>query len=214
MQALPPNFVQRSAYRTSCIATVRTSAHHQPGTYFGGYSTNTLLRDGAKKKCHNFSSTFARGDLQQHWIQRLHRRRRVQLWPCMCLIFLHDPPRAQAGLPCLSLVSLPKLCLDVCLRPLVYILWRRMLSTSSRLALAHSSGSSHPPLLSSPMPPFPQAEQLGLIVVQEFLHFIWHVTCVFWNNPAHPSLHPLLFCSRVFTSCLSSFNCSSIAWAT
>ena len=32
---------------------------------------------------------------------------------------------------------------------LTYILCRRMYSTSSRLALAHSSGSSHPPLLSS-----------------------------------------------------------------
>ena len=32
---------------------------------------------------------------------------------------------------------------------LLYILWRRMYSSSSRLALAHSSRSSHPPVLSS-----------------------------------------------------------------
>ena len=41
----------------------------------------------------------------------------------------------------------------VSLETLVYILWRRMYSPSSRLALAHSSGSSHPPLLSSQCQP-------------------------------------------------------------
>ena len=68
----------------------------------------------------------------------------------------------------------------------MYILWRRMYSTSSRLALAHSSRSSHPPLLS-----FPHAEHLLLIMMHEFSHFTLYVTqlfvpVVFMNNPAYP----------------------------
>ena len=83
----------------------------------------------------------------------------------------------------------------------MYILWRRMYSTSSRLALAHSSGSSHPAFVVIPMPTFPQAEQFLLIVKHESLHFILHVTLsfvlvIFVNNPAHPLCifcFPLLF---------------------
>ena len=48
-----------------------------------------------------------------------------------------------------------------------------------------------------PMPPFPQAEKLLLIVMHEFLHFILHVACsfalvIFVNNPRISSSHPLL----------------------
>ena len=100
------------------------------------------------------------GDLRQHYFQRLQRRRRrVQLWPRVCLVFLLDPPRAHVGLPFLTLVSFRPSCLAgflprltwarLSLGTLVYILWRRMYSTSPRLTLAHSSGSGHPPLLSS-----------------------------------------------------------------
>ena len=73
----------------------------------------------------------------------------------------------------------------------MYILWRRMYSTSSRLALAYSSGSSHR-LYCHPMTPFPQAEQFLLIVVHEFPRFIFRSH----ERSRVSSLH-LLFSSSV-----------------
>ena len=58
----------------------------------------------------------------------------------------------------------------VSLETLVYIMWRRMHYTSSHLALAHSSGSSHSPLSSSQCHPS-HIEQLLLIVMHEFPQF-------------------------------------------
>ena len=77
----------------------------------------------------------------------------------------------------------------------MYILRRRMYSTSSRLAFAHSSGSSHQPLLSS-HPSFPYAKQLLLIVVHEFPHFIFArdsslCSCCFHERFCVSSLHLL-----------------------
>ena len=73
----------------------------------------------------------------------------------------------------------------------MHILWRRMYSTSSRLAWAHTSGSSHPPFVVIPMPSFPHAEQFLLIMMHESAHFILHVAnplflSFFMNNPACP----------------------------
>ena len=77
----------------------------------------------------------------------------VQLWPRVRLVYLRarwaslvvpcqSPPILSRWLPSPSHASTP-------LGTLVYILWRRMYSTSSRPAVAHSSGPSHPPFLSS-----------------------------------------------------------------
>ena len=142
-----------------------------------------------------------RGDLRQYCIQRLRRRRRVQLWPCVRLDFLRGPPRAHVGLPWLSLVSLRPVLMGAfsvsrrhSLGTLAYILWQ-MYSTSR--PLAYSSRASHPPLLSQ-VTPFPRAEQFLLIVVHEFHHFILHVTCsfVFMNSPAYPLC---IFCFLVLS---------------
>ena len=151
MQAFTLDVVRRRACPTSCIATARTCVHHLPGNLLAAiqrmlsFVMERRSTPFAPNQCHNFSSTFTRGNLRQHYFQRLQRRRRrVQLWSSVCLTFLRDPPRAHIGLAWLSLVSLRPSCLDGCF----YILWRRMYSTSSRLALAQSSGSSHPPLVS------------------------------------------------------------------
>ena len=119
MQTLPPHFLQRRACPTSCIAAVRTCVHHLLDNlltairrirFFVMERRNT---PSDVKQCHDFSSTFTSGDLRQHHFQRLQRRRRrVQLWPCTCLTFLRDPPRAHVGLPWLSLISLRPSCLD------------------------------------------------------------------------------------------------------
>ena len=62
------------------------------------------VRPSHVDQCHNLCSTFTRGDLRQHHFQRLQRRRRrVQLWPRVRLVFLRDPPRAHVGLPWLTL---------------------------------------------------------------------------------------------------------------
>ena len=74
------------------------------------------VRPSHVNQCHNFSSTCTRGDLRQHYFQRLQRRRRrVQLWPRVRLEFLRDPPRAFIGLPWLSFFGLRPSCLDGCL---------------------------------------------------------------------------------------------------
>ena len=90
------------------------------------------------------------------------------------------------------------------LETLVHILWRRMYSTSSRLALAS----------------FPHTEQLLLIVMHESLRFLLHAARCFalvllMDNPAYllcvfafplpcPHLQLLLILSQLFLNCSSS----------
>ena len=105
--------------RTSSIATARTCVRHLPGNLLAASSTNTLLRDGTwkyalRQPVQRLSSTFTRSDLRQHNFQRFQRRRRVQLWPGVCLVCLRDPTRAHVGLPWLPLVSLRPSCPDGC----------------------------------------------------------------------------------------------------
>ena len=139
MQVLPLHFVRHRSCRTSCIATAHTCARHLPGGPL--VALRRLLFFVLERR----NTPFARRPVPQR-LQR--RRRRVQVSPRVRLAFLRDPTRAHVGLPWLPLVSLRPPGLEV-----VHILWRRMYSTSSRLALAHSSGSSDPPSLSSPCHP-------------------------------------------------------------
>ena len=88
---------------------------------------------------------------------------------------------------------------QVSLEILVYILWRRMYSTSSRLAWAHNSGSSHPALLSSQSQPSHKSEQLLLVMIHESAHFVFHVTQVF----------ALVFVVSHEQSCISSSHLPS-----
>ena len=94
------------------------------------------------------SSTFIRGDLRKHNLQRLQRRRRR--------VFLRDPPCAHVGLPWLFPVSLCPSCLDGRLPRLMCA----RLSGDSRVqleatdvlrfftsCLGLSPGSSHPMIL-------------------------------------------------------------------
>ena len=167
------------------------------------------VRPSHVDECHNLSSTFTRGDLRQHYFQRLQRRRRrVQLLPRVRLVFLLEPPRAHVGLPWLSLVNLRSSCLDGC--PL-------------RLSQARLSGDSRvhrhdecTPLLHVLPWRTPQAEQFLLIVMHGFPHCILHVTrsfvVMFVNNPAYPPcilcflgifphLQLLLILSQLFSHC-------------
>ena len=82
-----------------------------------------------------------------------------------------------------------------------------------------ASGSSHPQLLSSQVPSFPQTEQFLLTVMHEFLHFVLHVTfcflCHFVNIPRILfASFAFFFCSRNSSSCCFSLSYSSIARAT
>ena len=101
----------------------------------------------------------------------------------------------------------------------MYILWRRKYSTSSRLALGHSSRIKPSAYVVIPMPSFPQAEQCLLIVMHEFLHFILYVfvwSCHFREQSRVSSVHPstfalpfphlqlLLILSQLFLNCSSS----------
>ena len=95
------------------------------------------------------------------------------------------------------------------------MLLRRMYSISSRLALAHSSGWNHPPFLPSQCQPFPQTEQSLLVIVHELHHLVVRAA----NSLVLPVLmddtaNPLCILCLPFLLRSSSFNCSSIAWAT
>ena len=91
-------------------------------------------------QCHNLSSTFTCCDPRQHHFQRLIYLARTLGFP--------GCPLSVSAYPVL-MGALPISRRHTSLGTLVRMLWRRMYSTSSRPALAHSSGSSHPPLLSS-----------------------------------------------------------------
>ena len=99
------------------------------------------------------------------------------------------------------------------LGPLTYILCRRMYPTSSRLALAHSFGSSHPPLLSSQCHPshtlsgFHETQPLVLSI---FIDNAAYLVCILRSLFASSAL---FLCSRISSSCLSFFSCSSLALA-
>ena len=119
MPALLPNFVRRRACHTSYIATTRTCVGHLIGNLLAA------IRQILFFVLERGSTPFARQpvpqpllhacDLRQHCFQRLQRRRRrVQIWPRVRLVFLRDPPRAHVKLPWLSLVSLRPSCLDGC----------------------------------------------------------------------------------------------------
>ena len=188
MPAPPPNFVRRRACRTSCIATARTCVRHLPGNLLAAVRHIFFLvleRSSTQFTRRPVPQTFLYV-LPQHYLQRFQwRRRRVQLW---CPV-LRDPPLTHVGLPWLSVVCLRPSCLDGCPYsltwasfpgdPCVHLVATDVLHFLRRLALAHSSGSSHPPFSVIPMPSFPQAEQFLLVMVHEFLHFILHVTCSF-----------------------------------
>ena len=88
---------------------------------------------------------------------------------------------------------------QVSLETVVYILWRRMYSTSSRLALAYSSRSSHPLLLSSQCHP---SHTLSNSCMDSPLCFARHSifsSCCYHDLSRVSSLH-LLFSSSVHES--------------
>ena len=127
MPAPPSNFVRRRACRTGCLATGRTRVRHLAGNLLAAVRQilsscwSVEVRPSHVNQCRNLSSTLTCGDLRQHHFQRVQwRRRRVQLWPRVRLVFLRDPPRAHVGLPWLSLVSLRPSCLDGCLHRLTW----------------------------------------------------------------------------------------------
>ena len=54
-----------------------------------------LIRPSHVNQCHDFSFTFARGDLRQHFFQRFQWRcRRIQLWSGVC--FFPSRPTSRA----------------------------------------------------------------------------------------------------------------------
>ena len=69
---------------------------------FNEYSPSSWSVEIHPNQYHNLSSTFTRGNLRQHYFQRLQRwRRRVQQWPCVCLTFFRDPPLSISAHPVL-----------------------------------------------------------------------------------------------------------------
>ena len=134
--------------------------------------------------------------------------------------FLPDPPRAHDGLPWLSLsVSAHPVLLGASSRLTKARLYRDsrvhlcgdQCTLPSRLTLAHSSGSSHPPLLPSQCHPSHTLISSCSSWCMSFLHFILHATCSFvfmYNSAYHlcilcflilsPRLQLLLVLSQLF----------------
>ena len=161
--ALPPSFVRRRACRASCSAAVRTCARHLPG------GPLAVVRRILCFVLERRNTPFERRPVPQPFLH-VHPWRsptRFSAPPVAASTRTTLASRASCissrqtcahvGLPWLPFVSLRPSYLDVLCRhtslgTLVYILRRRKYSTSSRLALAHSSGSSLPIFLVIPMP--------------------------------------------------------------
>ena len=138
------------------------------------------IRPSPVNQCHTCSSTFTRGNLRQHYFQRLQRlRRRVQLWPCVCLVFLRDPPRTSGFPDCPLSVSAHPVLMSAfsvsrrhtSLETLVHIFWRQNTLHLFTSCLGAQPRVKPPAIVFTPMPPVPQAEQFVLIVVHWFLPF-------------------------------------------
>ena len=168
------------------------------------------IRLSPVNQCHTCSSTFTRGNLRQHYFQRLQRlRRRVQLWPCVCLVFLRDPPRTLGFPDCPLLVSAHPVLMSAfsvsrrhtSLETLVHIFWRQNTLHLFTSCLAHSPGSSHPPLFSPQCHPSHKPSSSCSSWCIGSSHFLLHVTCsfVFSNNPAYL---PCILCFLLLFPCL------------
>ena len=160
MQALPPSFVQRRACRTSCIATTRTCVHYLSGNLLA--AVRRILFFVLERRNTPFAHQpitivplSTRGDIfsvSSGGIDAYNSG-----LACVLYFFATHLARTLGFPGCpLSVSAHPVLmgAFTVSRRrtsqgTLVHISWRRMYPTSSRLAFAHSSGSSHPPLMSS-----------------------------------------------------------------
>ena len=170
MPAPLPTYVQRRLCPTDCIAVARTCARHLAG------SPQVAIRQTPFFVLERGNTPFARPRGPQPFPPRLPvavsdsttfsaSSGGVDAYSsglaCVLYSFATHLSRTLGSPGCPLSVSahpvlmgaLPVSRRHTSLETLVYILWRRMYSTSSRLALAHSSGSSHPPLLSSQCQP-------------------------------------------------------------
>ena len=204
-----PNFVRRHVCRTGCIGAVHTCVRHQAGgpqaairqkpsfllerkKYALRTSTSASAFPSRSPVAISDSTTFSASDggVDAYssglacvlYSFATHLARTLGFPGCPLSVSAHH----------VLMGAFPVSRRHTSLGTLTYILCRRMYATSSCPALAHSSGSSHPPLLSA-------STRLNPL----FSAFSWMTPRILFASSA------LLLCSRISSSCLSFFSCSS-----